>query len=232
MLLCKIRSYLIFFFLYLKVFLKFLLCYISNTTFRTTFFEYKLIVPLKSSFIKNNFFHISYHLFSSKLSLLELNLLSLESSNPIKRVKIDESNYEIAVDFFIKIYCRQFPFTSSKSHMDDLTGKLKVFLLESNQSYLYFLNFIPIGILGVYEDMHHPLLKGLVNHIGVIGYDNQVLLKDQIKALKHDWNSLLKTISANNRSFTTRIEAFNTSSLNFFNTLNFRPIFMEFKKDV
>lgn len=221
---------------YMLEYIKQIILYLKLASFCTRLYQNEAIykcthfpILLDTSSIQNKFI-LTYYLSSKKLkfndSVLSGDLLDAQ----IVKVKVNQNNLKLATGFFLKVYSRELNRKVPANHLSDLEDKLEKFLSKSTDSSLYLYNRTPIGLIGVSQDVQHPIFKQQVNHIGVIAYDKFLISKAQAILIKQDWFLTLKNLSKNNLIFSARVESFNFRSLNFFKNFNFNPEYIEIKR--
>lgn len=144
-----------------------------------------------------------------------------------EKVVIDDKNSKVATDFFLDLFISKFSDLISNHEIELLRSKLNMFLANANSSFIFKSDNDIVGIFGASKEIHHPLLKRTVNHIGVVGYDNKKLKKEASTLLKKYWLLLIMSILENNFQTTARVDIYNKPSIDFFLSLGFKVSYLE-----
>ncbi len=161
-------------------------------------------------------FRLAYFLSSSasSLAIAKSEIVAVEAHG-IRTELITEANQSRALDLFIRAFERKCPNRASAEELADIRTKLGGFLVNSGSSLLYYSNNQAVGLFGIWRGMFHYFFQKKVNHVGVYGYDSNLVNKTQAQAMKQHWyQEMIGLVDKNNKLDTTvRIDTFNLPSL-------------------
>ena len=170
---------------------------------------------------------ISY-IYAGEMKPIESSKGDLDSRLVVRA--IDDQSLDDFRSLYREIYLKPFSnfISNREGDLQLIQGEeyLKICHLKS----LYYKESQPVGILMLSRYNPHPDLKTETLHIGFLGYDRNLLSKEDREEIKSHWLSQIREGLPNSQMISSTIKWFNLASLRFHEELGLTPRIMKVEK--